>query len=299
MESLEQAILRTILYADVFNFPLSLPEIHHFLIAPTPASLPQIEETLARSPRLREALCCIDGFFMCVGREDLAAIRRGREDASAALWAAALSYGRWMARVPFVRMVALTGALAVRNAVESDDIDYLIVTHAGRVWMARAFAIILVRLARLRGVELCPNYVLADNALRQDRQDIFMAHEITQMIPLYGRALYDQMRQENAWVLAMMPNAQAAFRNGDEADIGGGWGLIKRALEGLLGGALGNAVESWERTRKLRRFAPQMRSDFHQARLDAQHVKGHFNDHGHPALRAYLERLRMYAIEDA
>ncbi|MCC6613727.1 MAG: hypothetical protein IT320_09635 [Anaerolineae bacterium] len=299
MESLEAAILRTVLYADVFNFPLTLAEIHHFLIASTPASLAQIEEALARSPRLRDSLCCIDGFFMRVGREDLIDLRRSREDASQALWDAALSYGRWMARVPFVRMVALTGALAVRNAVASDDIDYLIVTRGGRVWMARAFAILLVRLARLRGVELCPNYVLAENALAQERQDIFMAHEVAQMIPLYGRALYERMRHENGWVLAQMPNAQDAFHDGGEADIGGGWRLIKRALEGLLGGALGDAFEAWERARKLRRFAPKLQSAYHHARLDAQHVKGHFNDHGHPALHAYIERLRAYQIEDA
>ncbi|MBE0691410.1 MAG: hypothetical protein IH587_14925, partial [Anaerolineae bacterium] len=225
MESLEDAILRTVLYADVFSFPLTLTEIHHFLIAPSPVSLPRIEETLARSPRLQESLCCVDGFFMRVGREELAAIRRGRESASQSLWDTAHGYGRWMARVPFARMVALTGALAVRNAVDSDDIDYLIVTRVGRVWMARAFTIVLVRLARLRGVQLCPNYVLADDALLQERQDIFMAHEIAQMIPLYGRALYERMRRENGWVLEMMPNAQAAFYDGGEVDTGGGWGV--------------------------------------------------------------------------
>ncbi|MBE0690102.1 MAG: hypothetical protein IH587_08285, partial [Anaerolineae bacterium] len=120
-----------------------------------------------------------------------------------------------------------------------------------------------------------------------------------QMIPLYGRALYERMRRENGWVLEMMPNAQAAFYDGGEVDTGGGWGVLKRALEWLLGGALGDAIEAWERGRKLRRFAPKMQSAFHHARLDAQHVKGHFNDHGHPALNAYTERLRTYEIEDA
>jgi len=299
VEPLEDAILRTVLYADVFSFPLTLAEIHHFLIAPAPVSRAQVEAALARSPRLRDSLCCIDGFFMRVGREELVDVRRSREDASQALWDAAFNYGRWMACVPFVRMVALTGALAMRNAVAGDDIDYLIVTRSGRVWMARAFAIILVRLARLRGVELCPNYVLADDALVQERRDIFMAHEIAQMIPLHGRELYERMLRENGWMLAQMPNAQAAFYDGGEAQIGGGWRLIKRALEGLLGGALGDAVETWERGRKLRRFAPRMQSAYHGARLDAQHVKGHFNDHGHPALHAYTERLREYAVEEA
>ena len=42
MQPLEAAILRTVLYADVFNFPMKLEEIHHFLISDDPVSLAEI-----------------------------------------------------------------------------------------------------------------------------------------------------------------------------------------------------------------------------------------------------------------
>lgn len=298
MIQLEDAILRTVLYADVFSFPLTIAEIHHFLIADAPVSLAAVEETLARSARLREMLVCVDGVFMPAGREGLAAVRRAREAASERLWMQAQRYGVWLGRLPFVRMVALTGALAVRNAVDDDDIDYLIVTTDRRVWLARALSILIVRLARLRGVVLCPNYVLAESALRQERQDIFMAHELAQMIPLYGRDRYVRMRADNLWSQRMLPNAQDVFHVMPAQTDGGGWMGIKRGLEWLLGGALGGMLENWERRRKLRRFAPQLAQVQNAARLDAQHVKGHFNDHGHPALEGYRARLRAHAITE-
>jgi hypothetical protein len=297
MNSLEDAILRTILYADVFNFPLTLPEIHHFLIATTPVSLRAVEETMMRSERLRSLVVCVDGYFMRVGREALAETRHAREAASQALWNNAITYGRWLGRLPFVRMVALTGSLAVHNAVEDDDIDYIIVTADGRVWLTRALAIIIVRLARLHGVLLCPNYVLAETALKQTRHDIFMAHEIAQMIPVYGHGIYTTMRQANMWVADQLPNAGTAFYAVTDTDSRSVWEWAKIGCERLLAGGIGNALESWERERKLRRFAPKLGKHDGDARLDAQHVKGHFNDRGNPALRRYQEYLRTYKLE--
>jgi hypothetical protein len=267
------------------------------LIAAVPASTAQIEQAIMRSPRLQSALACIDGLFMCAGREELAALRQTREQASAALWEPAARYGRWIGRLPFVRMVALTGALAMRNAIANDDIDYVIVTTERRVWLARALTIVVVRLARLRGVHLCPNYLLAETALRQDRRDLYMAHEIAQMIPLCGHDLYLRLRRENAWVAAYLPNADDAFYSLiDQREPGRGWRLLKRAGEWLLGGVLGDAFERWERERKLRRFAPQMHAERSDAQLDEARVKGHFQDRGHSALDAYAERLALYAV---
>ena len=56
MKSIEAAILRTLLYADVFNFPMTPEEIHHFLMSDVPVSLKQVEEILATSHFLHEQI---------------------------------------------------------------------------------------------------------------------------------------------------------------------------------------------------------------------------------------------------
>jgi hypothetical protein len=295
----EEAILRTLLYADVFSFPMTLPEIHHFLIADDPIPIDQLAHTLEQSETLRAAITYIDGFYCCAGRQSLLDLRHTREQASQQLWAQAVRYGSWLAHLPFVRMVALTGALAMRNASSPyDDLDYVLVTAPGRVWIARGFAVLLVKLVKRRGVVLCPNYVLSLTALEQERRDLFIAHEVAQMVPLYGLEVYAALRNCNRWVAGHMPNAEIAFHKVDPQKMGRSWGILKRGLEALLSGTLGDRVEAWEQRRKQRKLAPGLQTPHHAAKLDAEQVKGHFNDHGHPVLQQYRERLRRYHIED-
>jgi hypothetical protein len=184
----------------------------------------------------------------------------------------------------------------VDNAHAGDDIDYLIVTTPGRVWLARAGAIMVVRLARFFGVQLCPNYVLATSALVQDRQDLFVAHELAQMAPLAGRDVYWQMRSGNAWAAGLLPNATTLPRCEPDLSLGR-WGkAIQRGLEWLLGGDLTNRLEHWEQQRKTQRFQEQLHKPGSAARLDAQRVQGHFNDYGHKALSAYRQRCSVYQV---
>jgi hypothetical protein len=299
MMPLESAILRTILYADVFGFPMTIAEIQHFLISDTPTTCEQIENALLHSDILQGHLVRRDGYVALADRTGLINQRKQREQASDYLWPLAMRYGTWLGRLPFVRMVALTGALAMRNAAaRTDDLDYLIVTAPHRVWLARACAIIVVRLVKVRGAIICPNYVLAEDALEQDQKDLFIAHEIAQMIPIYGEALYQEFRAANRWADQELPNAHDAFYSGPDHAPGGVGSAIKRLAEWLLGGRLGDALESWEYRRKLSRFEAKANVPHSAARLDEQRVKGHFNDYGHPVLRQYQQRLREYGLQE-
>jgi hypothetical protein len=299
LNEIEEAIFRTVLYADVFHFPMSVREIHHFLIADEPFELSLIEQTIATSPRLADLLTTNGHYYACAGRGDLIPLRIERERASQELWSRALFYGKWLARLPFVRMVALTGALAMRNAADADDdVDFILVTADQRVWLARAFAIVLVRLGRLRGITLCPNYVLAESALEQGQHDLFIAHEVVQMVPIFGFDAYHAMRACNPWVADFLPNAEFTFYPEREYKVGGVWSAFKRVCEFLLGGGLGDRLENWEYERKRRRFAGEMKhKQHHAAQIDEQRVKGHFDDHGHPVLLKYHERLRHYHLD--
>ncbi len=298
MNPIEAAVLRTVLYADLFNFPLTVPEIHHFLIHDTRATLEQVTQCLQYSDTLRPLLHTIDNYVVYGGRDELVKVRQEREKASQKLWPVALRYGTWLSRLPFVRMVALTGALAMHNAADDDDdLDYILVTVQRRVWLARAFSIVLVRLARLQGTQLCPNYVLAESALVQEKHDIFIAHEVVQMVPLYGHELYQRFRAMNAWVTQQLPNATGAFYQEAEAPLSGIWHTLKNIIERLLGSGLGDWLENWEYRRKLRRFAPDMQTPHSSAKLDDNHVKGHFKDHGHPVLQRFYQRLEEYGLE--
>ncbi len=290
---IEEAVFQTVLYADIFDYPLTPAEIHYYLIS-KPASAAQVSAVIEDSAWLRARLNLTRGFVTISGREAIAAVRETRSHSSAQLWPLARRWAAVIDSLPFVRMVAVTGALAVDNAPAGDDIDYLIVTAPGRVWLARALAVGVVRVARVFGVGLCPNYVLAHSALSQQKRNLFIAHDLAQMVPLAGQAVYAEMRAANTWSQGYLPQAVGPLRAEPELRPAS-WRLaIKRAGEWLLGGRLGESLERWERDRKLRKFAPVSVQASSAAELDAERVKGHFDDHGHPILQKFNARVRQY-----
>ena len=293
MEQIESAILRTLLYADIFSFAMSIEELDRHLISPIPIDLRQIQNCINTSPRLKKILIQDQKYITLKNRAENIALRHKRERYIEFMWEDAIRYGHWLSKIPFVRMVALTGALAVRNpANENDDYDYLLVTEPGRVWLARAFAIVLVRIIRFRKRELCPNYVLASNQLFQNRQDLFMAREIVQMFPIYGGTIYERMMRENQWTTTYLANGNP-HPTGQDAQS-----RFKNVLERLLGDGLGDKLEDWEYKRKRRKFEPETHRPEASAVIDRNHVKGHFKDNGNPVMQQYQKRLQEYGLLD-
>lgn len=288
--TVEAAILHTVLYADVFDFALTTTELHQYLICDRAFSLADITRTLQHSPSLQGLLCQQDGYIALAERPHLIDRRRTQQPLALNLLQTAQVYGRQLAALPFVRMVAITGAIAMQNpARPDDDIDYILVVQAGRVWLTRALSVVLVRLARLRGVELCPNYVLAEDQLVQQRRDLYIAHELAQMLPLYGAECYGDLLAANPWALAYLPHTQprAIAQQPPPA-------RLKRWGEALLSHRLGDWLESWEYRRKAARFRRQAAQQASAAIIDANTVKGHFRDHGQYILEAYHARLEAY-----
>lgn len=282
---LETAVWRAIAYADVFDYPLTAVEIHRYLVE-TAATLPEVEAALICLAKAH--LCQIDAYYTLPGRQHTVAIRRERGEHARRLWPAALTYGRLLSGLPFTRMVAVTGSLAVDNVAPNGDIDYLLVSANGRVWLNRAFAILIVRLAARHGYTLCPNYILAENALFFPEHNLYTAHEVAQMVPLSGLPVYRQMRQINRWTEAFLPNA-----NGAPHDRGHGRAPhphLQALAELPLRTPLGQWLDRWEMQRKIRKFQPQAAGS--DAAFSRDWCKGHFDAHKQYALTAYQTRLR-------
>jgi hypothetical protein len=286
----EHAILKTILYSDLFDYALTPDEIARYLVE-VEATADEVRAHLAESAWLNNRVRQIDGYVTARGREALVQRRLERTRSSVRLWRRAQRFVRVLSWLPFVRMVAVTGALAVSNSAAGDDIDVLIVTAPHRVWLARALAVALVYAGHLLGDTLCPNYVISENALALSNHSLFVAHEFAQMVPMYGRDVYDRMRAANTWIEAMLPNMVCPVSAEIERQPGLIVRTLKRALEALLSGRLGDRLESWEMERKLRKFQPQLGWPDGDAILDRDHVKGHFQDYGGPVMRSYTERL--------
>jgi hypothetical protein len=288
--ALEHAILQTLLYSDLFDYPLAPDEVAHYLIG-VPSTADEVRACLARTCGLAERIVEIDGYLALRGRGALIARRIERTATSDQLWRRARRFVRVLQVLPFVRMIAITGALAMNNSGAGDDIDVLIVTAPDRVWLTRAFAIALVYAGKLCGDTLCPNYVISERALVLERHTLFVAHEFVQMVPVFGRDVYDRMCAANGWIQMILPNAVRPAENEPDQQPSLIGRSFKRVTERLLAGRLGDALEGWEMRRKLRKFQRKLGCPDGDAILDRDHVKGHFDDYGGPVMRRYAERL--------
>ena len=237
LEPLAAAILLTLTYADLFAYPLTPAEVYQYLIG-LRAARADVERALNESPQLQGRIARVTGLITLPQREGIVDIRAARHAAARRQLPRARFYARLIAHFPYVRMIALTGSLAMQNSVDN-DIDLLIVTRPGRLWLVRGLAVALVRLARLCGDRLCPNFLLAETALTMPEQDLYQAHEIVQMIPLYGFGVYQRMRQANAWALQYLCNAGEARLVLAEIRLPRVGELVKRCWERLLGGKMG------------------------------------------------------------
>jgi hypothetical protein len=280
-DSIAVAAVEAITYADLFDWPLTADEVHRFL--PVTARHDDVVAALGASRACGE-VTSVDGLYVLPGRAVLADRRRRREATSALLWPKAVRACRMVAALPWVRLVAVSGSLAVGAAEDGADVDLFIVTVDGRVWLARALTIALGRAAALaegrREVWLCPNYILTASSLTLSERDIFTAHELVQLVPLFGPDTYRAFLEANRWYGEFLPNHPGY--SGPIADLPGA--RVRRAVEPVLANPLVSRLERWEMDRKIERL--RQRSASTEVRFDATTCKGHFGEHRRRTLRS-------------
>jgi hypothetical protein len=278
-DNLSRAVLQTVAYSDIFDYPLTAHEIHRYLIG-VEASL----EEVARTIEDEEIFTRTGDYFTLPGREEIVNIRMQRGARSRELLSQAMKYGRMLGALPYIRMVALTGSLAVMNVSGNQDFDYMLVTAPGRVWTARAFALAINRLARVRGHTLCPNLIISETALEWSVHDLYSARELCQMKLIKGKDVYVRLMKVNGWIRDFLPNAFNA--NSMNATNKARNSLVRgirvekfqHLLESLLPGNLGERFENWEMNRKIARFSRQ--AGFGEETIfNAEICQGNFHHH--------------------
>ncbi|MGZ9167219.1 MAG: hypothetical protein ACXW4U_18770 [Anaerolineales bacterium] len=287
-ENLLRSVLHTLAYADIFDYPLTASEVHRYLTA-AKASREEVARVLLDASLFAQ----VDDYFTLRGREHIVETRKRRAIIAAQLWPKAVRYGRMIAMLPFVRMVAVTGSLAMKNADEGNDVDYMIVTAPNRLWTCRALSLLLARLANLEGVNLCPNYLVTTNALELKERSLYVAHELAQMIPLAGMKTYREIRRLNLWIHDYLPNAlmepeMLQLVRREETNS-----FIQRTLEIISGIPFFSGLEKWEMNRKIARLTREQSSSF-ESYFSADVCKGHVDRHGQKTEDVLMKKLRIF-----
>lgn len=216
--SLSGNILATIAYHDALDRPLTAFEVWKYLIVedresakPEKVSLGDV--TAALDDRdMRGRICGRDGFFTLPGHEDLIGRRIRAEKIAVAKLRRVRNLAKILRIVPFVRMIGVTGSLAMKKSANDSDWDFFVVLRAGRIWTGRTFLTGLLHVLgkRRHGRHIrdrvCLNYFVTDDHLVIPTEDLYSANEYSMLIPLFGRETFTRFELRNRWIAGMKPN---------------------------------------------------------------------------------------------
>lgn len=243
----DRSVYATVSYADVFDMPIELDHLHRFLVG---ESLSRLEASMAVDSLVSQKRLGRRGDLVYLaGREEVLDVYDDRSARAQAMWRDAEEWGRRIGRVPLVRMVAVTGGLAVDSVADHDDIDYFIVVRPRRLWLTRLMILVLARVAARNDIDLCPNFIVTTRALEMDERSLYVARELAQMVVIVGRDVCRTVRRSNTWMFEYLPNATV---EGDESRLSD---IIPSAsqkwAEWLLLLPPFRLLENWERKRKI------------------------------------------------
>jgi len=216
MNHVREAIVRTCAYFDLFQFPLTVTELHRYLIAGTSCSYKDVQQGIEQNSLPLEYA---SGHWCVRGSRAALRERHRRYMHAHKKFARARRVTRILSRLPFVRMVAVCNSLAYHNARAESDIDFFIVARRRGVWLARFFVLSALSFARLRPGQrghtdsICTSFFVDEDHLDMSvfsngPHDVYLPQWVATLYPLYDAgAYYQQLWEANASLLQQTANA--------------------------------------------------------------------------------------------
>ena len=272
---LKQAVLATILYYDVFDYPLTVFEAHRHLINPSrfgavfdvarhSVSLADIGNILNDLVQYKY-IWSRNGFYFLFGRDDIFELRLERQKIADLKIKMARKLMCLLSITPFLRAGFISGSLAMRNTDESSDYDMLLITRSGRLYTCRLllsaitslFGVRRTRFEKIAPDKLCFNYFITENGLDIRFQSLYTAQAYVGLKPAYGDPrIFKKFYEQNGWI-------KKYVINGGRPDEG--WyhserrypvaGFFRKIAEVVLLTPLGDLFELWAKKYQQKRIA--------------------------------------------
>lgn len=140
-----QYVLKTLLYFDIFNYPLTSREIFRFLGANS-VSEKDVVNCLNNLSEQDYVFNTNQFYSLQSGNSIIDRRMKGNAEASK-YFPLALQQASLISKFPFVRAVFASGSFSKDYMDENSDLDFFIVTAPGRLWIARMLLVLYRRIA--------------------------------------------------------------------------------------------------------------------------------------------------------
>lgn len=212
--ALSKYILATIVYYDVVDYPLTVFEIWKYLTTHNSEtgsrnaqyfSLAAVLNEL-ENENLKKIIETHRGFYFLPGRKNLVEQRMRRNKLAEEKYKRLLRVVNVLRFAPYIRMIAATGRLAMKNTEKKSDLDLLVVLEHGKIFTGRILVTLFVHLLgkrRHRGKianRVCLNYFITTDSLEIGLKDIYSSSEYYFMVPLFDLGTFREFQVKNSWI---------------------------------------------------------------------------------------------------
>ncbi|HSA83718.1 MAG TPA: nucleotidyltransferase domain-containing protein [Patescibacteria group bacterium] len=212
----EKALLSTLIYSDIFDFPLTIDELWRFLVSEKKIAYQTFLDTLNRLP---STIVWKDGYYVLAGRTSLVGKRKHNNVFLAKKTALAKKAAFYLAHIPTIQFIGISGSVAMKNVTEDSDIDLFLIVKKDTLFMTRLWVLVVLEWLGLRrkrndkkpANKICVNLFIDESRLSwpSGKRDVYTAHEIAQIVPLFQRdQCYERFLASNSWITTFRPNSQ-------------------------------------------------------------------------------------------
>jgi hypothetical protein len=239
-----RAALRTLLYYDLFHFPLRIDELRRYsdIHWPDPSTLDAAIDSL-----VDQGLIERENEWLHLGRHILIEERMEAQAQGERVMPRAIRRSRLIAHFPFVRAVALSGTLSKGVFARGDDVDFFVITSPGRLWICRVLLMSFKKIFLFNSRRtFCINYLVTEDHLEVPDHNFFTATEIAWLAPIVNAELFEAFIKATDWIREFLPTWVPTTNRPTS-----GWrhSLPARAIETLFSGNRGDSLD--ERCRRL------------------------------------------------
>lgn len=173
---LRRAVVKLIIFFDLFDYPLTTYEIWvnlDRLVSPSEI-LGALQADQTAQPKVAEQ----HGFYFLVGRDSIVATRAERYNYSCRKLKIARRFANLFKICPFIRLVALSNSFGDHNLRDGSDLDFFIVSAPGRIWLSRLYCAGLAKLLNKRPTikvkrdRVCLSFYITEDQLNLDNLKI-------------------------------------------------------------------------------------------------------------------------------
>lgn len=278
--------MATVIYYDVFDFPLTLLEVNKYLINPSRLVKDPVLGVISFGQIAEELDGLVgggligskNGFYFLAGKDSLYELRIAREKIAAQKWKKFLKIAKWFQVVPYLRATLASGSLAVNNTDRESDFDVLIVAKSGRLYTCRlllslvasVFGARRTRYERSAPDKFCFNHYITDRDfpathgnpnsehgnMHIKHESLFNAQTYANLKPvLADEGIFRRFYTENIWlnkyVYNFKPAEEFVLRKVNPNPILVGMGKLG---EFILNSPIGDTLEDWAKRYQQKRI---------------------------------------------